>query len=126
MERTVNIQNPMSSPEAKYPAVDEDIDTIIAGTDGKDYIVDIMDGMKQWVLYLPEANDEIVIQKVLPPINDLPKLQAEPVNVAKGANKYQVFMSEITKQLKKDHPEMTSGQRREMVSKLWKEKKESD
>ena len=115
----------MSSPETKYPAANEDIDTIITGTDGKDYIVDIIDGLKQWVLYLPEPHDEIIFMKVLPPISMLPKLNEEvaPTPKAKGPNKYQLFVSDITKKLKKEHPEMTALQRKERIARLWQEQK---
>jgi len=51
------------TPESKYPAENEDIDTIITGKDGKDYVVDIIDGIKKWILYLPEPDDLVLIQK---------------------------------------------------------------
>jgi hypothetical protein len=109
----------MSSPESKYPAQNEDIDTIITGTDGLDYIVDIVDGQKKWVLYLPNLNDEITIQKTLPVLENAKK---EAPKVKREPNKYQKFLSETTTSLKQNRPELSASERKEIIKKLWKEK----
>ena len=83
--------------------------------------MDVIDGFKKWTLYLPEQNDEIIIQKVLPPLKDISDVK--PTVISKGPNKYQVFMSEMTKTLKTEQPNLTSVERKEIISKLWEEEK---
>lgn len=113
------------TPESKYPAADEDIDTIISGTDGKDYIVDIVDGMRKWVLYLPEDDDVIIIEKSLPPIEFIKKeITAPEKTEKKPMNDYQQFTSEMTIKLKKEYPEMKAPERRAKISELWAKEKQ--
>lgn len=110
-------------PESRFPAQKEDVDTIITGKDGKDYIVDIIDGIKKWVLYLPEPNDHIIVEKVLP---DIEIQQSPPETEKKGnPNKYQTFLSEMTKKLKKEEPHLNADERRKKISELWKIHKSS-
>jgi hypothetical protein len=112
------------TPESKYPAADEDIDTIISGTDGKDYIVDIIDGIRQWVLYLPEVNDVIIIEKSLPPIEFIKKeITAPEKTPEKKLTDYHHFMSEMTIKLKKEYPNMKAPERRTKISEMWAKEK---
>jgi hypothetical protein len=117
------------SPEKKYPAINEDIDTIITGLDGKDYIVDVIDGIRQWTLYLPEADDEIIIEKTLPSIENIRKDLSEPLPIlavvkkGKGPNKYQHFLKEQTTRLKLEYPDMTSNERKTAIHDLWEAEK---
>lgn len=109
------------SPENKYPASKEDIDTIITGPDGKDYVVDIVDGEKKWVLYLPEPDDLILIHKVLPSINNDNEENQKPTLTIKKPNKYQIFISEMTKKIKEEQPKLPATERRKLVQQLWKD-----
>lgn len=120
------------SPEKKYPAINEDIDTIITGLDGKDYIVDVIDGIRQWILYLPEPDDEIIIEKTLQSIDidikNIKKEISEPVllvKIGRGPTKYQIFLKEQTTRLKTEFPKMTSNERKNTIHDLWEASKSS-
>jgi hypothetical protein len=110
------------SPEKKYPAANEDIDTIITGLDGQDYVVDVGDdGVKKWVLYLPEANHCVIIEKILPPLASLcieEKDTKKPV-----PTKYHLFLSEMTKKIKESEPDLPAKDRQKKIQQLWKERK---
>lgn len=109
-----------ATPEARHPAEKEDIDTIIAGSDGRDYVVEVVEGVKKWVPYLPEADDVVVIDKILPKI-DLPvqKSPQKPAPAKKGPNKYQIFVSEMTKKLKEEQPNLQPSDRISIIKQLW-------
>jgi hypothetical protein len=117
------------SPESRYPAINEDIDTIITGLDGKDYIVDVIDGIRQWTLYLPEPDDHIIIEKTLQSIDiDIKNIKKEisepvPVVVKKGPTKYHCFLQEQTARLKTEFPKMTSNDRKIAIHDLWEAEK---
>jgi hypothetical protein len=120
------------SPEKKYPAINEDIDTIITGLDGKDYIVDVIDGIRQWTLYLPEEDDEIIIERTLQSIDidikNIKKEISEPVllvKIGRGPTKYQHFLKEQTTRLKTEFPAMTSNERKNTIHDLWEASKSS-
>jgi hypothetical protein len=109
------------TPEVRYPAELEDIDTIIAGSDGKDYVVDIIDGMKRWVPYLPEPDHVVTIEKILPKI-DLPGASTQKEEGAKKQpTKYQLFVTEMIPRLKKEHPNMSGTERMELIRQMWKD-----
>jgi len=115
------------TPESKYPAANEDIDTIISGSDGKDYIVDIVEGIRQWVLYLPEDDDEIIIEKSLPPIEFIKKeITAPEKTKKKPLTDYHHFMSEMTIKLKKENPDMKAPERRAKISEMWAKEKHAN
>lgn len=109
------------TPESKYPAALEDIDTIITGKDGKDYVVDVIEGVKKWVPYLPEPDHVIVLEKILP---DLAFAKAE-LDKNPQPNQYQKFLKETTDWLKKNEPNLSPAERRERVKTLWAAKKSS-
>lgn len=108
------------TPESRYPAELEDIDTIITGSDGKDYVVDVVDGIKKWIPYLPELDHVVTIEQILPKI-DLPggNIQKE-VPTKKIKNKYQMFVQEMNPKLKKEHPKMSGTERMELIRQMWK------
>lgn len=109
-----------ASPESRYPAEKEDVDTIVAGSDGRDYVVDVVDGVKKWVPYLPEPDDLVVIDKILPKI-DLPvqKSPQKPAPAKKGPNKYQLYVSDMTKRLKEERPELAAADRIAVIKQMW-------
>lgn len=109
------------TPEARYPAELEDIDTIITGLDGKDYVIDIVDGMKRWVPYLPEPDHVVTIEKILPKI-DLPGGTTQKEDAAKKQpTKYQLFVTEMIPKIKKEHPNMSGTDRMELIRRMWKD-----
>lgn len=110
------------SPEKRYPAEKEDIDTIITGSDGRDYVVDVVDGMKKWVPYLPEQGDIIIIEKLLPKLEVLQAVKEQPKE--KKRNGYQMFVSEMTRKLKEEHKNMSAEERRKIISELWAKEKQ--
>lgn len=104
------------TPESRYPAALEDIDTIITGKDGKDYVVDVVNGIKKWVPYLPEPDHVIVLEKILPDLEFAAKAEEEKKT---NPNKYHVFLKETTDWLKKTEPQLTPGERRKRVQEMW-------
>lgn len=50
-----------------YSAVNEEINTVMNGKDGNDYIVDTVNGKHKWVLYEALSNDEEIIEYVHEP-----------------------------------------------------------
>ena len=115
-----------TTPEPRYPAAEEDVDTIITGSDGKDYVVELVNDIKKWVPYLPDPNDTIIIDKVLPPIN-APSTSKPKSSPDKNSNDkpltWQDFSSEMTEKIKKDEPHLSGAERKAKVSELWKEYK---
>lgn len=107
------------TPEARYPAENEDIDTIITGSDGKDYVVDIVDGAKTWVPYLPEPDHVVTIEKILPKIDLLGDAKQEPP--AKKKNRYQIYVDEMIPKLRAEHPRMSGTERMALIRQMWKD-----
>lgn len=108
-----------TTPEARYPAEREDIDTIITGSDGKDYVVDIVDGTKRWVPYLPEPDHVVTIEKILPRI-ELAGGTKEP-ELSKKQNRYQIFVNEMIPKLKAEFPKMSGTERMSLIRQRWKD-----
>lgn len=109
-----------TTPESRYPAEREDLDTIITGPDGKDYVVDTVEGFKKWVPYLPEPSDVVIIEKILTPDLALPTAEEIP---KKSPNKYQMFLKTMTEKLKKEEPDLLPKDRMKKIQQLWKEQK---
>ena len=107
--------------EKKYPAENEDIDTIITGIDGKDYVVDVIEGLKKWTPYLPEPDHIVIIEKILPPVEET------KVEVVKKTNNYQKFISEMSLKLKNDKEtkNLSGEERMNIIRQMWKESKNS-
>lgn len=97
------------SPEHRFPAESEDIDTIIEGKDGRDYVVDVVDGLKKWVLYVRDPNDIVIEQRMVFPSNNM--------------NRYQSFLKEMTEKLKIEDPGLAPGARLKKIQQMWKERK---
>lgn len=95
------------TPEKKYPAEHEDVDTIIEGKDGRDYVVDVVDGMKKWVLYVRDPNDIVIEKKI----------------VIQPANTYQSFLKEMTEKLKVQEPDLPPVDRLKKIQHMWRESK---
>lgn len=116
-----------TTPEPRYPAAEEDVDTIITGSDGKDYVVELIENIKKWVLYLPDPNDTIIIDKVLPPMNapstSKPNSSSLEKNVSNKPQTWQDFSSEMTEKIKKEEPHLSGAERKAKVSLLWKDYK---
>ncbi len=111
------------TPEPRYPAAEEDVDTIITGSDGKDYVVELIDNIKKWVLYLPDPNDTIIIEKVLPPLEmpNAPSLSSNKLEQKQLT--WQDFSKETSDRIKKEEPHLSGSERKAKVSELWKEYK---
>lgn len=99
------------TPQDRFPAEHEDIDTIIEGKDGRDYVVDVVDGMKKWVLYVREPNDIVIEQKIARP------------NLPSNINRYQSFLKEMTEKLKIEEPDLAPGARLKKIQQMWRESK---
>lgn len=99
------------SPENRFPAENEDIDTIIEGKDGRDYVVDVVDGVKKWVLYVRNPNDIVIEQKMV--------LASPPSNI----NRYQSFLKEMTEKLKIEEPSLAPGARLKKIQQMWRDLK---
>lgn len=115
-----------TTPEPRYPAAEEDVDTIITGSDGKDYVVELIEDIKKWVPYLPDPNDVIIIDKVLPPLNapnTNSKSNSPKNNQDQKPMTWQDFSSDMSEKIKKENPNLTGAQRKAKVSELWKEYK---
>lgn len=97
------------TPEDRFPAENEDIDTIIEGKDGRDYVVDVVDGMKKWVLYVRDPNDIVIEKKIT---------LALP-----GTNRYQTFLKEMTEKLKIEEPDLAPGARLKKIQQMWRDRK---
>lgn len=95
------------TPEHRFPAELEDVDTIIEGKDGRDYVVDVIEGLKKWVLYVREPND-IVIEKKIICVNPAP------------SNRYQSFLKEMTEKLKVSEPDLAPKDRLKKIQLMWK------
>ena len=123
----------MDKLQKAFPAELEDVDTIITAPDGKDYVVDVIAGLKQWVLYNPDPDDVIEIEKVpfpealIPP----PKKQAppapkkSPTKEPPKQNRYQIFVSEQTVKLKLEQPNLSGQDRLALIRDMWKHQKDA-
>ena len=130
---TISLPNPKNTPESKYPAENEDIDTIITGPDGQDYVVDIVDGLRSWIVYLPHEDDMLIIKKILPRIDDTQIIDTnkdintkKPNANNKESNGYQKFMNEMVDKIKQDNPEIAGTDRIKMIRSMWADRKEQD
>ena len=113
------------SPEKKFPAENEDIDTIITGTDGKDYVVDVVEGLKKWVPYLPESDDEIIIEKTLPRVEGPSPVKKKEKNPAKEHSKYAEYLKEMTAKFKMEKPDLVPKERISLIQEMWKTAKKN-
>lgn len=112
------------SPESKFPAANECIDTIICGKDGNDYVVDIIDGIRKWVPYLPLPDDVVTIEHIK---KDVCKEKGEVSHVEKNTpkqpspNRYQQYLKDMTAKLKNENPDLAPKDRLELIRKMWKD-----
>jgi hypothetical protein len=113
-----------TTPETKYPAKNEDVDTIITGSDGKDYVVELVDKIKKWIPYLPEPTDIVIIEKVLPP-TPVPESKSRQTLMKAISEQlsWPEFCSESTTRLRKEEPQLSGAERKAIISDLWKEYK---
>lgn len=114
-------------------AADEELDTIVQATDGKDYVVALVGGKKIWCLFSDniEVDVEFSICNVVPdktellvkkkgtrgrprkPVDAIPRKPRQPTA-------YNLFMKEKLLELSQTHPSLKNKDRMKMASDHWK------
>jgi len=118
-------------------AADNDLDTIMQGLDGNDYIVVDAASGPMWELFVEHIDMPIAYISILPsPVTIAPKppkSHVKNVKTTRGRPKkekdakprtraptaYNIFLRETLTQLSQDYPQIPNNERMKMASRLW-------
>jgi hypothetical protein len=130
------MHSPKKTPsQLGFYAKNEQVNTVMNGLDGDDYIVDIIKGVKTWIPYDIQSNDEEIIEYVESQLDDkLPKKKAhatariikkvphEPQSInLKKPTIYNIKIGEFIKEIGITYPDLEKGQRMKKAQEMYRE-----